>query len=262
MFHTLAYSSSLAAAADFAAVSAIADPAFTARNNRFIMTDDVKLLMAFYLAAAARRARFNSPTWNAYGRHQIFPYYRSATIPDDPRVADYRDWDLRVPQNEEFGLEGSNDAGAGDQATGFLWVAPVGQNLNIPRGVHRFTARATYTITSVANTWTGPGALTFAENLRGGQYAIVGAAGEDANTLCARLIFPNGNNFAGRSMRPGFLLNNAAGRVPFDGFRGGLGQYGSFHSFETPQIEIFSVNAAAHTGELRLDLVYLGERSR
>ena len=259
MFHTLAYSSSLAAAADFAAVTAIADPAFTSRNSRFIATDDIKLLAAYYLAASATRARFNAPTWNAYGRHQIFPIFRSATVPDDPRLADYRGWDLRVPQNEEIGVEGSNDAGAGDQATCLLWVAPAGANVNLPRGTHRLTARATYAITSVANTWAGPGALTFAENLRGGRYAVVGMAGIDANTLCARLIFPNGNTFSGRQLRPGFLLNNADGRIPAEPFRGGFGQYGVFNTFEPPQIEIFSVNAAAHTGELRMDLVYLGE---
>lgn len=259
MFHLLAYFEQLAAAATDADINAVVDGEFTIRNNHPIFTEPYDLVGAFYNAADAVRARFNAPTLNTYGRHQLFPVLRSATIPDLPFVIDYRDYPIRLPIDEEIAIEGTNNAGAGDDTFVALLLAPPTWNRNLARGLWRFTCRATYNITSVDSAWSPLGAMTFAENLRGGWYAVLGMEVVDANVLYARLVFPRGNVVNGRRLRPGCLVDNAAGNRPWEGFRGGMGTWGRFHSFEPPQVEILANNAAAHSGEVRLDLVYLGD---
>lgn len=259
MFHLLAYQSQLAAAAADADLAAVVDSEFTIRNNHPIFTEAIDKIAEFYNAANATRARFNVPSWNTYGRNQIYPVLRSATIPDLPFVADYRDMPQRFPMNEEIAVEGSNDAGAGDETYFAMFIAAPGWNRNLVRGAWRFNCRATYTITSTANQWSAAGNLTFAENLKGGWYAVNGMVTEEPNVLYTRLIFPRGNVISGRRFRPGCLNINAPGSRPWEGFSGGMGVWGRFHSFEPPQVEILANNAAAHTGEVRLDLTYLGD---
>lgn len=260
MFTVLAYFENLGAAAADSDVNAVSDQEWTQRNNHFIFTDEVRLLGTFVHAASVTRARLNVPSLNAYARHQLWPIHRSATIPSDPRLGDYRNFPLRLPQNEELAVEGSNDAGAGEDFWSYFWLGTSNWNMQLPSALQRFTARATYAITSVDSAWSPLGNLTFAENLRGGMYAVLGMNVFDANAMLARLVFPRGNTYGGRRMRPGCLVQNAVGDTPNPMFMGGLGLWGTFHSFEPPQVEILANNAAAHTGEVRLDLAYLGER--
>ena len=259
MFHLAAYFEQLANVATDQDINAVADTEFTLRNSHFIFTEAYDLLGAFYSGTGALRARFNVPTLNTFGRHQLFPLARSATIPDMPYLIDYRDMPLRLPINEEIAIEGVNNAGAANDTNVALFVAPPTWNKNLPRGIWRLNMRATYAITTVAQTWSGGANLTFADNLRGGWYAVIGMEVVDPNCLYARLIFPRGNVVNGRRLRPGCLADNAFGARPWPDFSGGMGLYGKFHSFEPPTIEIIANDAAAHTGEVRLDLVYLGD---
>lgn len=261
MFHLLGYYSSLAAAAADSDISALSDSEFSRRNNHFIFTEPYKILAIAYLAAGATRARFNVPSFNGVARMQIWPVERSVTITDDPMIQNFMDYPLDVPVNEEIAIEGSNDAGAGDPTTALLWVAPPGFNRNLPRGVQRLTVRFTGAVAGVANTWSADGAITFAENLKGGMYAVVGCQVFDAGVQAFRLNFPNSTIVNGRKLRPGGLATEAIGNRPLDLFMGGMGEWGRFHSFEPPQLQILANATGASTQEGRLDLVYLGDRS-
>lgn len=260
MFHLLAYQGALGAAAADTDLTRVVDGQFSDRNNHFIFTEPYNLLLAYYQAASATRARFNVPSINGIGRHQLWPVERSATIPDWPGIQDMRDYPMPLPQNEEIAIEGSNDAAGADQTTALLWLASQGWNKNLPRGLQRLVIRATAAATGVAAAWSGDAALTFSDNLKGGWYSIVGCQVFDAGSLAYRFNFRNGNTVNGRKLMPGTLCQEAIGNTPREIFMGGLGVYGQFHSFEPPAVQVYANGAGATTGEMRLDVVYHGER--
>lgn len=258
-YHLLMYEEALGVAAADSDLDAVPDAEISNRNSHFILSEQFNLIAIYYMAASATRARLNVPTLNAIARHQIWPVDRSATVIADPSVPDLRDYPIALPLNEEIAVEGSNDLGAAtENSTCFLFIAPPNWTRNLPRGLARVQVRATGAVAGVAQSWSLLGNLTFAENLRGGWYSIIGANCFDAGTLALRFVFPKPEIHQGRKLRPGIICQETIGNKPWPLNRGGLGVLGSFHSFEPPQIEIYANATAASTQEIRLDLVYHG----
>lgn len=261
MFHLLAYEEDLASLATDSDLDAAVDGEFSQRNSHYIFTEQYNMLMACYLAPNATRARFNLPSINGIGRHQIWPLNRSATVPSRPGIQDLRSYPLPLTINEELGIEGTNDDGVdADQAIALLWVAPPTWTPQLPRGLQRLTIAATVAPTGVAVSWSAEAAITFLDNLRGGWYTIVGASVFDAGSYAYRFIFRNSATVNGRKLRPGVLAQEAIGNFPNEPFVGGMGVFGHFHSFEPPTVQCFNLAAGATAGVLRLDVVYHGER--
>src|SRR5262245_35173909 len=256
----LAYQGALGAGAADEALSRVVDGEFTSRGTTdFIFTEPYQMVLAYYQAVTATRARLNMPTINGIGRHQLWPVEVSATIPDRPGHQDFRDYPVPLAEHEQLIVEGSNGAAGADQANCFLWVAPPSWSRNLPRGIRRLTVRATAAATGVANAWSGDAALTFADNIKGGWYSCVGMQIFDAGVLGARLNFRNGNVVNGRKLLPGTLGTEATANTPAPIFMGGLGVWGRFHSFEPPTLQVLATGAGATTTEVRLDLVFHGE---
>lgn len=265
MFHLLTYR--VVAGVNDANVdmtAASTDGEFTARNNHYIFTEKYDLIGAAHMAVSATRARFNVPSLNRIARFQIWPPNRSATPPADPRIYDLRNYPLTLPQDEEIAIEESNNLGAAtEETTVHLWVCPSGTfKRTIPQGQARLLVRATGALARVAAAWATGGVLTFAENLLGGWYAVVGANCQSANLRAFRIVFPRWNVVAGRKLRPGGLATNAVGDLDYRGMNFLSGQWGVFHSFEPPTLDVWGDAAGADTQELRLDLVYLGAGPR
>jgi hypothetical protein len=259
-YHLLAYEEALAAGAALSDLDAVPDSEFTRRNDHFIFTEQYNALAFYYQAASATLARLNVPSINAVARHQIYPFFRSATIPTDWRFQDFRMMPMALPENEELAVEGSNNLGCGtENSTCFIWVAPPQWNMNLPRGIQRLTIRATASAAGTAQAWGSLANLTFSENLRGGWYSLVGAAFFDAGTLALRFVFAKPRIYNGRKFRPGVLSMEALGNTPNIHGLNAFGVIGKFHSFEPPQIEIFANATAASTQELWLDLVWHGD---
>lgn len=259
-FHLLAYEEALAAGAANSDLDAVPDSEFSQRNSHFIFTEMYNALAFYYQAASATLARLNVPSINAIGRHQIYPFFRSATIPSDWRVQDFRSYPMPLPENEELAIEGSNNLACGtENSTAFLWIAPPSWNMNLPRGLARLTVRATSSVAGVAQAWSSLGNLTFADNLRGGWYSIVGAALFDAGVLAARFVLAKPAIYGGRKFRPGVISMEALGNTPNPIGINGFGVLGRFHSFEPPQVEVYANATGASTQEWWLDLVWHGE---
>jgi hypothetical protein len=264
-FHLLAnHLTSGAAAQTLAAVGLVNDPIISQQNNGFIFTAPYRLGLVYGMSATMTELRINMPTLNAYARHNIWPFestgVQPAVVPDLAQLADYLPDGIALPMNEPMFFEASNTAIVAEDFLALAWIFSPDHNWAIPKGIQRLVAKATPPpITTVAYTWSGPGALTFEQNLRGGWYCVNGVNFEDANTLAARFLFPRAPLYNDRILRPGCLSQNAYGRRPNPRFMGRLGRYGMFHSFEPPQVEILAVNAAAHTPDMRLDLTYLGD---
>lgn len=263
-FHLLGYRAALGVNAADTDLVALVDPEFTRRGgagaaDHYIFTEPYRLAMVNYMAASATRARFNIPTVNAIGRQQIWPVNRSATIQSHNRVMDLRDYPIDLPMNEEVAVEGSNNLGAAtEESSAMLWVVPPNWNRNQPSGLRRINVRATGAVAGTAAQWGVSGAITFAENLTGGFYSVVGCRLFDAGTLAFRLIFPRGNVVNGRRLRPGGLSSEVVGDLPFDYMADNWGLWGSFHSFEPPQVEIWANATGASVQEFRFDLIYHG----
>lgn len=263
MFHLLAYEETLGVNAANTDLDAVPDGEFSRRNDHFIFSDRFNLLLASYQATSATLARFNVPRWrtltNAF--HQIWPLNRAITVPSNPNIIDYRDMPLELPQEDEIAVEGSNNLALATEETAcFLWIAAPSWTMNIPRGLGRQTARATVaSYTPAANVWSADQAITFAETLAGGWYGVVGLALSEPAVLAGRLTFPRGNIYQGRKLRPGVLGTEAVANVESTIFRGGMGVFGYFHTFELPTLQTYNAASAARTPELWLDLIPLGQ---
>lgn len=259
-FHLLAYEEALAAGAAFSDLDAVPDSEFSQRNNHFIFTENYNALAFYYQAASATRARLNVPSINAVARHQLYPFHRSATIPNDYRLQDFREYPFPLPENEELAVEGSNDLACGtENSTAFIWIAPPSWNMNLPRGLKRVTVGATSSVAGVAQSWSALGNLTFNENLRGGWYTIVGAACFDAGVLAARFVLAKPAIYNGRKFRPGVVAMEALGDRPNPYGLNMFGVLGRFHSFEPPQVEVYANASGASSQVWWLDLVWHGE---
>ena len=264
MFHLLHYFLSSAAGDANVDMTAGVDDEFSRRNSHYIFTEDYAAICAADLGVSATRSRLNVPRITAIARHQIWPVNRSATPPSNPRVADWRDYPVDLPQDEEIAIEESNDLAMGNEdRTVFLWIAPrVAWNRNLPRGEQRLMVRVTASVARTADSWSALGALTFAENLRGGWYSVVHAYCQSANLRAFRLVFPRMPLIGGRKMRPGSLATNAVGNLEEPFMPGFFGEWGRFHTFEPPQLQVYGDAAGADTQELRLDLIYMGAGGR
>jgi hypothetical protein len=261
-FHLLGYMGSIAAGAPDADLPAIADPEFSRRNNHYIFTEDYWALAFAHLAQSALRARLNVPTINAVARHIIWPVNRTLTTSSHHRIQDLRTYPLKLPLNEEIAVEVSNNAGVAEPHNVFIWVAPSGWTRNIPRGILRLTVRASASVALTASAWTPDSNIVFAENLRGGWYSVVGAYCISTLARGFRLNFVRMPMINGRKFRPGSLVTAAVGNLEEPFVDAPFGEWGRFHTFEPPQLQMLADSSVADTQELRLDLVYLGEQGR
>lgn len=243
-------------------MSAVADAEFSRRNNHYILTEDYNLGAAVAMGATITRARLNVPTFNAITLFNIWPVMlSSAKVLSPPRVAWLWPNPPRLPQNEELAIAVTD--GASENAMAFLFPFTPGHTRNVPPNVALIPARFTAAVTQAANAWSAPVVLSMEQSLRGGTYSIVGCEVVCVNSALFRLIFPRSRLYKGRRLRPGFLCTDVIGdqpdlRMHLDPMY--MGEWGRFHSFELPQIEVYGAAAAAGvTVEGRVWLAYLGE---
>lgn len=256
--HLVVYSESLAQVTD-SDIDAAADGILTRRNTHLIVTEPYNLLAAYGTGTTLTRARFASPALTQKGSNHLWPLERSATITDDPAFMDFRDRPLVLPRNEEIQIEATTDAIGPARVEFALWLGTPEWTRNIPVGLDRQIARATVVIAAGAEgAWGLLAEPVFEQDLFNGVWAVVGAQLVAANAVAFRLRFPDAPNVRGKQHRPGALVTNALGDKPIDLSFGGLGEWGRFHTFTPPEVQVFG-DAAGGTYELRLDLVYLGQ---
>lgn len=250
-------------------LSAVTDPDFSQRNNHYIFTEQYQLLGAMMVGANVTRGRFQVPTWNALGEVILFNANRSLQPPSNSQWDWYGPMGPMIPQKEEFQCQVSNNLGAGtEQENIALLLATNDWSANIPRGLTTgvsvggvFPVRVSFTVTPTINVWSGGQALTFSQSLRGGAYSVVGATVQGTNAAFFRMIFPRYKLYNGRKLRPGGPIQNAVGdfiNSQIQPWMIGLGEWGRFHTFEPPTIEVLGTTAGAITYQGFLWLVYLG----
>ena len=261
MFHLLAHHSDLGINAADATINAVADTIFMDRSNGFIYTEDWGMVSAFATAVSLLRVRSNVPKLNAINRHQIFPINRSLTVPSPFNIQDLRSEPLWLPQNEVFTWQGSNNlAAATEQTRVFQAIVPTNWTRELPPHLQRLNVRFTASAVGILDSWSTDVALTFPDqDLRGGVYSMIGCQVFDAGVQAFRFIFPRQKMTQGRQLRPGGIALEAINNIPHAMFSAGLGEWGRFHTFEFPRIQIFANAAGASTQEGRMDVLYLGD---
>ncbi len=263
-FATLVYNASAAAAGatntDF---SAATDPDFSQRNSHYIFTEPYRVLGVAVIGVSVTRGRFQAPAWNAIGEFAIVNANRALQPPSNPQWDWYIARQPQIPLNEEFQVQVSNNLGAATEIENVvLQLLTDDWSANIPPGRLLLAVRVSFTVTPVLNAWSGPQILTFSQGLRGGVYAVVGGILQGTNSVAWRMIFPRYRLYHGRKLRPGGLIQTAIGDVvsnQLDPWVLAYGEWGRFHTFEPPTIEVFGTAAVGTTYQGFLFLVYLGE---
>ena len=257
-FHFAAYGESIGNTANDD-MNAALDEVITRRNSHLIFTDRFDLLAVQGIGALLGRARFGNAQLTQLGSNHIWPVEVSATQADDPAVMDFRDAPMELPQNEELTIEITN-TGVGPTITSAgLWLGSPNWTQNFPAFLQRFKTRATAVVAAgTTTTWTALAEPTFERDLLNGVYAVVGANVVAANALFFRLRFPDQQPYAGKQLRPGGLVQNAANLAPWPPQMGGFGEWGRFHTFSPPEIQVYG-DAAGGAYEIRYDLLYLGK---
>lgn len=258
-FHTAAYVQSLTTPTNVS-TDAVQDDVIQRRSSHLILSEPFNLIASASFGVNITRQRFGNIALTYRGQNHLFPLNGAATFPSPPRVFDRRDAPLRLPLNEEITIE-TTGTDVGAQSMGaVLFLAKPQWTMNLPRGLELLTTRATATTTGgTATSWGNITALAFERDLFNGVYSVVGCHAQIAAGIAFRLFFPSQQPVEGRQLRPGGLVTAAITDFPWPAQHMGLGEWGRFHTFEPPSIQVLG---AAGATEVRLDLVYLGTDER
>ncbi len=263
-FALVAYNAAAAAAgATNTDLSFVTDSEFSSRNSHLILTEPYQLLAVGATGVSLTRGRLQIPTFNAVGEFALFNVNRALQPPSNPQLDYYIPYPPMLPLNEEIQVQYSNNLGAAtEQENAIVLLGTDDWNQNVPRGKLPICVRATFTVTPTINVWSASQALTLSQSLRGGVYSVVGATVQGTNAAAFRIIFPRYRLYHGRKLRPGFFTQNALGdalgnQPPYG--NGFLGEWGRFHTFELPLIEVLGTTAGAITYQVFLWLIFLGE---
>lgn len=257
-FHCAAYKESIDNTAN-SDMNAVLDEVLTRRNSHLIFTEPYNLLGVHAFGGVLSRARFGNAALTQKGSNHIWPLSVSATIPTLPQLMDFRDSPMRLPQNEELTIEVTNTAAGPTETGAVLLLGTPDWNMNFPAHSDRLNARATCVIAAgTETTWTALSEIAFERDLLNGVYSVVGAHVVAANAIAFRFRFPDQPAIGNKQLRPGGLVQDTAQLQPNAMFSGGLGEWGRFHTFSPPELQVLA-DAAGGTYEVRLQLLYLGQ---
>jgi hypothetical protein len=229
-------------------VAALTDDVLTISNNHFLPGRDYDLVYAWAGSPTLDRARIVSPT----NRQVTLPFIRpisAAVVPAaEARLMDLHENPFRVRGLEELAIEASAAPSATERFTCVLGLSAGFEPA--PRG-DIFILRGTSTTAATANVWSSI-AVTWADILPAGSYAVVGLEVISTNHIASRLIVSN------QRERPGAIGVTTAGNRQYHLFRSGnLGVWGRFRSTEMPIVQVLA-NAADATHTVYLSIIRTG----
>lgn len=250
MYHLLAFTANVGTGTGFTALTGVSDQSWPTLSlaGRYLTPWPYRILRALAMSNNLTRARFRAASFQGLFLPEIFPLQNSGTGTADTRVIDYGNNGPQGVQNEELTVEVVHGGGAAERVTAFAFVS---DTVPTPVGGPIYTARATSSITAVANNWTF-GNLSFEQILPAGRYAVVGMDVTTVGVEAARLVFPGNNKY-----RPGCIAGGALGTAIIPSyFRfGNLGKWGEFLNTAVPGIEVYSVAGGAVTAAANIDLI-------
>jgi hypothetical protein len=269
VFHLASYQSTTGAAIVLQNLGMVADGMVAQGSTGYRLTDPFNLLAAYAHAVAITQAEIRSPTLDAVGRFNVFPFDTSLNIPSNPNIVDYRAVKPALPLYEDLNFAVSDTQAAGEQIVAHEWWGTPGWNQDYMSLVsqmggsdtyigRRYTLNSTTTLNKGLMSWGADVALTFEQTPRGGIYAVIGGVCVAAACSAWRINFPKQPPYNGRKMQPGDLVQQAAGNVPHKLGPLAWGVWGVFHTWELPFASLFGFAAGTVAINLNLEVVYLG----
>ena len=248
MHHLLAFEEAVGTVAD-TDLDAITDDIVTIQNSHFFPSQDLKLVWAFACGATIDRAKIVTPMLRQITPPFIRPVNLGAAPISQQDVADYSEYPFQLRRNEEIAVELTSAIAMGTEQS-FALLGVTQGLMPVPQG-DIFTIRGTSTTAGVANTWVTT-AMTWADTLPEGRYAVVGLDVVGAVEIAARLIFEE------QTWRPGCVGNVlVSNQAPSIFRKGRLGVWGQFNNYAFPQVQILNTTTTAvHTAYM--DLIRVG----
>lgn len=248
MFHTVGWRESIADIVE-ADIQPVVDQIMAINNNHFVPQRDMFLQYVYGGAAGITDARLDSPSFRQFSSPRVRPINLAIVPVDEPNIADYRANPLRARALEELEFLAAQTTGGAAVVVGLAALSDSPLQI-MPQG-DIYTMLGVGTTTVTAGAWS-PTAITWADTLPNGRYAVVGFEAVGVTCVGARLTFEN------QWQRPGCLgqsLVSGAGPAMFR--KGGLGVWGYFDTFRMPSVE-FLCNAADTAQTVFLDVMKVG----
>lgn len=247
-FHTLAWSATVAATTE-TDLTPVPDIQQTIQNSHFLPQQDWLMRYISVMHAVILNARIVTPSLRLITTPRIHQLTTSAAPATNPMLADYRNTPLRLKGLEEVVLDITNSAVTSGRATGVAGM-DTGNYTPAPQG-QVYTLRGTSSTTAVANAWTQI-TMTWADTLPTGMYSCIGGMHASANGQAFRLVFENQTDRAGALSQ---ATENLQTHEMF--LFGGLGEWGKFHSYRMPNVEVLA-NGADASHVVLIDVVKIG----
>ncbi len=228
-------------------VSGLTDPHVRVSGDDIIVPELTKVIGVYALGTSVTQARLSSPSLRRVVEPDIEPLDIGTTAEpaSRPPIYDLRLHPYQLDRSEALNFQMLNSV-AGARNVGIVMLSD-GKLGPIPTG-QITTVRCTNTTSLVAFTWTN-GALTFAQTLPAGRYAIVGMRAQSATLIAARLVF------SGTAWRPGCIGFDSDADIEPEMFRmGGLGVLGEFEHNEPPSVDFLAVTTDS-SQVVHLDLI-------
>lgn len=240
MWHTCAYTGSIALSSVNQSVPALADSVFKIGGaNGFVLQEDMMLLGAQAGGVGMANPVLKSPKLNQFSPLRIVPFQTALAVSGGQNVAwwPYRPFTFR--NQEEVTAFSDNGNAAAQQQTIVVHFSNGVEP--IPAGEELFVL-FTSTTAAVANAWTLL-TLTLSQTLPEGVYAMIASEHFSANALAHRWTF------WGQFYRPGFNSNTAQTNLQSEPVRWlTLGNMGRFSNVTLPNCEVLcSAADASHT---------------
>lgn len=248
MHNLVAMYASVAQDAALTNLTPVTDPLITVQNSRFIFPTQVEIGCILANIPDGSRVRINTPNLRSIALPEVYPVKTTAENGTNPPIQGPMWGTLRIPMNDEFGLDVSRAGAGAADCFAAIWYAPA--RTPAPGGPI-ISLRATFTATLTVGTWVNS-ALTFDQSLPYGKYACVGMQSTCGDAMFTRLAFPGQTQY-----RPGVPNIEAYGSyVNPQVFRmGQFGLFGVFDSTAQPSVEVLGHTAGAESGVVLLDLI-------
>lgn len=244
MYHTAAYSASIALTSTNQPVAAINDNVFrVGASNGFVLQEDMMLLAAQAGGTGLANPKLTSPKLAQFSPLFIAPFQTAAAWADGMLAAQwpYRAFTFRN-QEEVTAFADNGNAGAQQETIVVYFSNGVEQ---IPAG-EELVLRATSSTAAVAFAWTLVN-YTLAQALPEGVYVMVASEVVSTNAVAHRWTFWN------QFYRPGMPSSTAFANRQFPGvYWFTLGAMGQFSNVTLPNLEVLAGAAdASHTVNIR-----------
>lgn len=242
-----AFAESQDEAGAYTKVAAVVDQHLKATGDIIYIPDEYPFLMGYYAlmgAVVPGNPYLDSPSLRAKALLDLFPV-EPLTLPTAPPSLSMRPQSpTKLKGDEGLMLWSNANPAAAEYHSGLLWLS---DGLIEPVKGDIFTVRFTAAVTGVAGAWAN-GAITLAQTLPAGRYAVVGAGITGANLIAARFV-P-----IGHTNRPGMPAVTTVAGLKDDTFRyGKLGKWFDFDHNVVPSLDILVLDACvAQVGYLDL----------